>query len=49
MVLDELIRLLRNIQKAHPEARDATVWTKRKQITAVGYDKRHKPMRVRLE
>lgn len=50
MVLDELIRLLTNIQTAHPEAKDATVWTgKRKQVTAVGYDNRHRPMRVRLE
>jgi len=55
MSLDELMQHLHGLIEAHPEAQDAQVWaTDRKgkkaiHVQYVGYDRRHKPARVKLE
>ena len=52
MILRELLSLLNKIKKCHPESADAVVWITDKDegpIRFVGYDKRHKPMRIKLE
>lgn len=54
MILRELLKLLKGIQQCHPEAADADVWAIGKQgekhpVSYVGYDKRHKPARIKLE
>jgi hypothetical protein len=53
MLLRELLKLLNKIKKCHPEAADADVWANNKNesfpITYVGYDKKHKPSRIKLE
>jgi len=57
MVLKELLRLLRKIKQAHPEAANAEVWSYAEPtseapgyiISYVGYDKRRKPNRIKLE
>lgn len=53
MTVEELMKELRAIVKVHPEAKDAQIVTA---IGAdlgypsyVGFDKRHKPARLRLE
>ena len=55
MALKELLQLLRKIKQAHPEAADADVWAvsnyhnEQFMVSYVGYDKRHKPNRIKLE
>ena len=49
MVLRELLKLLNKIKKCHPESADADVWTDDYLVNFVGFDKRHKPSRVKLE
>jgi hypothetical protein len=50
MILKELITLLVKIHSVHPEADDAQVWIGKKgPVKFVGLDKRHKPLRVKLE
>lgn len=57
MILRELLKLLNKIKKAHPEAADADVWGAPNPdndghlfpVTYVGYDKKHKPARIKLE
>lgn len=49
----DLYDMLTKIFACHPEAEDAEVWTIRgKQsihVKFVGYDKKHKPNRIKLE
>lgn len=53
MILKELQKLLNKIKKCHPEAANAEVWANNDEasfnINYVGYDKRHKPARIKLE
>lgn len=59
MLVKELIELLGNICKTHPEAKEADVWFYRNEraydetaswpVRCVGYDRRHRPNRVKLE
>jgi hypothetical protein len=56
MILRELLSLLNKIKKAHPEAAEADVWGIPPDLEAgpfpisyVGYDKKHKPARIKLE
>lgn len=50
MTLEALMKLLKGILKCHPEAKNADVWFgKKEHINYVGYDKRHKPARIKLE
>lgn len=57
MILKELLKLLNNIKKVHPEAADADVCAhpdpdsdgRIMHITYVRFDKRHKPARIVLE
>lgn len=59
MSVSELQSLLRNICKTHPEAKDADVWFYRNEpaydeasswpVRFVGYDRRHRPTRMKLE
>lgn len=53
MTLGKLLHLLTLIHEAHPEADDAEVWAGKGKcnirVTYVGYDKKHKPFRIKLE
>ena len=49
MILNELLKLLNKIKKAHPEAAEADVWTDKYPVHFVGFDKKHKPSRIKLE
>lgn len=55
MILQELMELFEKIVKAHPEAAESDVWAvdseKKLKIRVgyVGFDKRHKPARIKLE
>jgi hypothetical protein len=54
MQLRELRTLLAKIVKCHPEAANADVWFLdtdgvSSPVSFVGYDKRHKPARIKLE
>jgi hypothetical protein len=50
MFLKELLKLLNKIKKCHPESADADVWVEDDYpVNFVGYDKRHKPHRIKLE
>lgn len=59
MIVKELIKLLKNICKNHPEAKDADIWFYRAEMQTddedswpvhyVGYDKHRKPKRIKLE
>lgn len=53
MTLKALLKLLSNIGECHPEALEAEVWAgkgkKALRPNKVGFDKRHKPYRVKLE
>jgi hypothetical protein len=54
VLVRELLEQLEKIVEVHPEANESTVWADsvesghRFQIKNVGYDKRHKPNRVKL-
>lgn len=54
MILRELQKLLNKIKKCHPEADNADVWSvddkgKTHPVNYVGFDKRHRPNRIKLE
>lgn len=53
MTLNALLKLLKNVKDCHPESADAEVWAGKGKtairIAYVGYDKKHKPFRVKLE
>lgn len=55
MTVGGLIEQLKRIVEVHPEADDAMVWGCNEEkgfsfpVTAIGYDKRHKPARIKLE
>jgi hypothetical protein len=54
MTLKNLMDKLRGLSKCHPEAKDAQVWAtgnngEKLRIDYVGYDRRHKPARIKLE
>lgn len=55
LTVGQLIEELKKIVEVHPEADDAAAWAyydedhKRFPIRSVGYDKRHKPERVKFE
>ncbi len=55
MILKELLELLTKIVKAHPEAEESEAWVidraaKTKfRIGFIGFDKRHRPPRIKLE
>ena len=55
MILQELMELLGKIIKAHPEAAESEVWAidsnknGKVHVGYVGFDKRHKPPRIKLE
>ena len=50
MTLNDLLEFLQKIKKIHPEAGEAAVWAGSDYlIQAVGYDKKHKPARIKLE
>ena len=57
MTLNEFITLATKIRKTHPEAGDAEIWAecdgfgcdrRAIHIKYVGYDRRHKPARIKL-
>lgn len=54
MVLQDMLKLLNKIKQCHPEAGNADMWAisddgKSFPVSFVGYDKRHKPARIKLE
>jgi hypothetical protein len=53
MTLKNLMSLLTKIKKCHPEAAEAEVWAEGEgthvHVNYVGYDKKHKPARIKLE
>lgn len=53
MTLNKLLDLITKIKECHPEAGDAEIWAvngkKSIHIKFVGYDKKHKPSRIKLE
>ena len=55
MTTNELVEKLMQIMDVHPEARDAQVWGDYEgegfkfPVLAVGWDKRHRPHRVKVE
>lgn len=50
MTLNDLITFLNKIKKVHPEAGEAQVWASSDyQVNSVGFDKKHKPARIKLE
>jgi hypothetical protein len=53
VTFNDLLKLGKTITDCHPEARDAEVWAVKGKhaihIKFVGYDKKHKPNRIKLE
>lgn len=53
MTIRELLKELSDITKVHPEVKDATVWARNDdsifQVNYIALDRRHKPLRIRLE
>lgn len=54
MRLRDLLQVLKKLRNCHPEADDAEVWAtgrdgEKVHVGYVGYDKRHKPARIKLE
>jgi hypothetical protein len=48
----ELVLFLKELVACHPEAESAEIWAGKKakiHVKYVGYDRRHKPARVKLE
>lgn len=48
MILRDLLKLLNKIKQVHPEASNADVYGNDVLINFVGFDKRHKPHRIKL-
>lgn len=51
--LEEIYEEIGKILRVHPESGKATVWTGKGKdalpVQGIGYDRRHKPARVKLE
>lgn len=49
MTPDELKAFLEKVIKTHPEAAKAEIWAGKTHIKYIGFDRRHKPPRIKLE
>lgn len=48
MTAKAIVEELEKILKVHPEAVEARVWSGGKPVLSIGYDRRHKPARIKL-